>query len=205
METTSDSEASKGLSVEISNIVASGKLDVELDLAAVAEDLREQEGIIDVEHSRRQGNRLLVDFAEMESLGIVAPTGVYVFTGAKTHNDSTKARTILMEAFNEMGIIEGDEPQPEEVVDVYETKNVVCTGELADELNLDAVAIGLGLENTEYEPEQFPGLIYRPSSSSCTLLVFASGKVVVTGVTSEQKADEEFLKLEEKLDDVMGD
>jgi transcription initiation factor TFIID TATA-box-binding protein len=47
---------------------------------------------------------------------------------------------------------------------------------------LETIAIGLGLEQTEYEPEQFPGLIYRDGES--TVLVFASGKIVCTGLTN---------------------
>ncbi|HEX7514883.1 MAG TPA: TATA-box-binding protein, partial [archaeon] len=48
-------------------------------------------------------------------------------------------------------------------------------------LNLNAIAIGLGLENIEYEPEQFPGLVYRLSEPKVVVLLFGSGKLVVTG------------------------
>jgi transcription initiation factor TFIID TATA-box-binding protein len=43
------------------------------------------------------------------------------------------------------------------------------------------MAIGLGLEHVEYEPEQFPGLVYRLDEPSVVVLFFGSGKVVVTG------------------------
>jgi transcription initiation factor TFIID TATA-box-binding protein len=46
---------------------------------------------------------------------------------------------------------------------------------------LNAIAIGLGLENIEYEPEQFPGLVYRLSDPKAVILLFGSGKLVVTG------------------------
>jgi transcription initiation factor TFIID TATA-box-binding protein len=48
-------------------------------------------------------------------------------------------------------------------------------------LNLNAIAIGLGLENIEYEPEQFPGLVYRLSDPKVVVLLFGSGKLVITG------------------------
>jgi transcription initiation factor TFIID TATA-box-binding protein len=48
-------------------------------------------------------------------------------------------------------------------------------------LNLNAIAIGLGLENIEYEPEQFPGLVYRLSDPKVVILLFGSGKLVITG------------------------
>lgn len=54
--------------------------------------------------------------------------------------------------------------------------------------NLEKLAIALGLERTEYEPEQFPGLIYRPEKFGLTMLVFASGKVIISGTTDESEA-----------------
>ncbi len=53
-------------------------------------------------------------------------------------------------------------------------------------LNLDAVA--LELENTEYEPEQFPGLVYRLQDPKVVLLLFGSGKVVCTGAKTKDDA-----------------
>ena len=190
--------------VSVVNIVSSGKLDVELDLAAVAEDLRQFDYIVDVEHSRRQGNRLLIEFEDNESLGILAPTGVYVFTGADTHDEVEEARVYLMTALSELGIISSPEPTPDEIVDEFEVKNLVSTAEVDYEVSLDALTIGLGLENTEYEPEQFPGLVFRPSSESCTLLVFASGKVVVTGVRDKEVAEREFANLKEKMGELLS-
>lgn len=64
-----DTEMESLPDIEIANIVASGKLNLELDLAAVAEDLQEIDWIEDVEHSRRQGNRLLIHFRDERRLG----------------------------------------------------------------------------------------------------------------------------------------
>jgi len=78
---SSDSDTESLPDIEVANIVSSGKLDLELDLSAVAEYLGNPEWIDDVEHSRKSGNRLLIDFKNGEALGILAPSGVYVFTG----------------------------------------------------------------------------------------------------------------------------
>jgi transcription initiation factor TFIID TATA-box-binding protein len=78
----------------------------------------------------------------------------------------------------------------------------VCTGTLASEQNLNHVAVKLGLDQTEYEPEQFPGLIYRPKEHDCVLLVFGTGKVVISGsrnITIVQKA---FDSLEDELEPI---
>ncbi len=188
--------------VSVVNIVASGKFDVELDLASVAEDLEGIHGISEVEHSRRRGNRLLIYFNDNECLGILAPTGVYVFTGGDTHEEVNKAKKYLFNALSELGIISGADPNSNEVEHDFEVKNLVCTADLGRDINLDALSIALGLENTEYEPEQFPGLVYRPPNNG-TLLVFATGKVVINGVTTESAAASEFADLINKIEDLL--
>jgi len=185
--------------VDIVNIVASGRLDVELELASVAEDLAKQNGIESVEHSRRQGNRLLVHFDEFDALGIISPTCVYVFTGADSKTEVHQVKDILIAGLSNLDIISGEDLLHEEIIDPFTIQNFVLTASLERDLNLNALAIGLGLENTEYEPEQFPGLIYKPLTGSCTLLIFASGKIIITGVNSEDIAKEELDKLNDEI------
>jgi transcription initiation factor TFIID TATA-box-binding protein len=187
--------------VEIANIVASGKINAELDLANVAEDLPKLHWIEEAEHSRRSGNRLLVHFPEGDTLGILAPSGVYVFTGVNSYEELEYSKNQLLSALAELGIVSESELSPKEVVDPFKVQNVVCTAELqvSDGLDLNQLAIGLGLEKTEYEPEQFPGLVYRPDNSSCTILVFASGKVVITGIKNEEIAQGELAKFKKEL------
>ncbi len=60
-------------------------------------------------------------------------------------------------------------------------QNIVASADLGAKLNLNAIAIGFGFENIEYEPEQFPGLVYRIASPKIVVLIFSSGKLVVTG------------------------
>jgi transcription initiation factor TFIID TATA-box-binding protein len=78
-------------------------------------------------------------------------------------------------------------------------QNFVCTADLDEPANLNALAIGLGLERTEYEPEQFPGLVYRPEDGDAVLLVFGSGKVVITGAKSVEQAEATFEDFREEL------
>ena len=187
---------------EIANIVATGKFDVELDLANVAEDLTKAEGIDSAEHSRRSGNRLLIHFANQDTLSILVPSGVYMFTGVDSYRELEYAKSELLSALAELGIISSPNPASKEIIDPFQVQNVVCTAELNRQkgLNLNQLAISLGLEKTEYEPEQFPGLVYRPNSSSCTILVFSSGKMVITGIDDKKTAELELEGLQQKLD-----
>ncbi len=64
----------------------------------------------------------------------------------------------------------------------YRIENVVASTSLGEELDLKAIAHVLG--GAEYEPEQFPGLIYRIKDPKTATLLFRSGKVVCTGAKS---------------------
>jgi transcription initiation factor TFIID TATA-box-binding protein len=58
------------------------------------------------------------------------------------------------------------------------------------DLKTDLNAIALGLENIEYEPEQIPGLVYRIKQPKVVVLIFSSGKLVVTGGKSPEECEE---------------
>lgn len=60
--------------------------------------------------------------------------------------------------------------------------------DLAEEINLNAVAIGLGLENIEYEPERFPGVVYRYDHPEATVLIFNDGQIVTVDADDEEAA-----------------
>lgn len=62
-----------------------------------------------------------------------------------------------------------------------EVSNIVATAELDLTVSLEILAVHLGMESVEYEPEQFPALLFRGSDH--TILLFSSGKVVCTGLT----------------------
>ena len=68
--------------------------------------------------------------------------------------------------------------------------NVVITHNMGQELNLANLTLALPMMRTEWEPEQFPGLIYRLKDSSAVCLIFSSGKCVITGNTSLEDAQD---------------
>ena len=55
--------------------------------------------------------------------------------------------------------------------------------------------LAMELENTEYEPEQFPGLVYKLSGTRATFLLFSNGKIVCTGTRSEPMLKDALNKL----------
>src|SRR3989338_6888305 len=72
-------------------------------------------------------------------------------------------------------------------------QNMVASGSIHMDLNLNSLA--MKLDNTEYEPEQFPGLVYKLAGTKATFLLFSNGKIVCTGTKSETKLREAVKKL----------
>jgi len=62
-----------------------------------------------------------------------------------------------------------------------EVQNIVASSDLESEINLNAIAVTLGLDRVEYEPEQFPGLVCRIEEPKVVVLLFGRGKLVCTG------------------------
>ena len=76
-------------------------------------------------------------------------------------------------------------------------QNIVASGEIGMDLNLNTLAIKL--PNTEYEPEQFPGLVHKLRGTKATFLLFTNGKIVCTGTKTEEEVYQALGKLIETL------
>ena len=63
--------------------------------------------------------------------------------------------------------------------------NIVVTSDLKSTLNLEKISTKLA--HTEYNPEQFPGLVFKIKEPRSSALLFTSGKIVCTGTRSLEK------------------
>jgi transcription initiation factor TFIID TATA-box-binding protein len=170
--------------------MGSGSLGREIDLNVLVDEMR---GVV--------GESLEVKFhsdgivtIRLEKDGpafTVYRTGTFQIRGPDSEDALEQAESSFREILHE---IDFDVPSYD-----FDHVTSVFVGDLGQSLNLSAVAIILGLESIEYEPEQFPGLIYRPPKSPFVLLVFASGKVVITGGTNRSHAKEELNTLQNQL------
>jgi transcription initiation factor TFIID TATA-box-binding protein len=59
--------------------------------------------------------------------------------------------------------------------------------------------LALQLENTEYEPEQFPGLVYKLVEPTATFLLFSNGKLVCTGTKNKEQLEESMKQLNKNI------
>jgi transcription initiation factor TFIID TATA-box-binding protein len=172
--------------VEVVNIAATGDIGIEIDIEEVVEDIDFEVANYDAEF-----NAAFLRVEEDEELVILYTSGKYILRGGDDFDQMREVKTKFLNTLSELGI----EFQTTE----FEVKNVVCVGNLENTVNLNSAMLTLGLENIEYEPEQFPGMIYRPEESSCVLLLFSSGKVVITGGATHEAAQSAFELLHQKL------
>jgi transcription initiation factor TFIID TATA-box-binding protein len=156
--------------ITVENIVASTSFADKLDLDAIAQALD------DAEYEPEQFPGLVYRINDPKTATLLFTSGKANCTGAKNVENVKKTVEIIAGKLRSLGI------------DVYKNQelniviqNIVAISDLETELNLNEVAIGLGLENVEYEPEQFPGLVYRIYDPKVAMLLFGSGKIVCTG------------------------
>lgn len=178
-----------GYSLDVQNVVATSELGVEVDISMLQDDLPH------AQYRPEQFNGLIYRNEELETTNLIFRTGKIVSTGADKIDKSIRSIQDTLSSIESLGL-DVDPPESPEVV------NVVCSTEVADSFNLNAVMIGLGMENVEYEPEQFPGAIYRIDEVGVAVLLFASGKVVVVGGSDYAQAKEGLEYAVRKLEEI---
>jgi transcription initiation factor TFIID TATA-box-binding protein len=157
--------------LEIQNVVASTEIGQEIHLEELAGDLSHSE------YNPEHFPGIVFRSPSPKATTLIFRSGKTVCTGAKTVENVHRAVTIVFDELRELGVEVEEDPE-------IAIQNMVSSGDLGQQLNLNAIAIGLGLKDTEYEPEQFPGLVYQLSALDVVVLLFGSGKMVVTGATS---------------------
>lgn len=180
--------------VKIVNMVGSGRVPVEIALGQLSTDITDFE----VRYDPEEYPGLYMRFEEGNPLVTLYRSGRFNITGGKSKSELDETLQRLVEFLSELEII-----GPDEDVD-FSIRNVVCTVDSGYELHLSALAASLGLEKTEYEPEQFPALVYRPENHGVVFLIFSTGKIVVTGAQSQESAEKAYKDLLDQIDSLPG-
>ncbi len=171
---------------EVQNIVASTRLADSLDLIATAEILEGSE----YDPERFPG--LIYRIKEPKTALLLFGSGKAICTGGKRLNDVRESVDIVAGKLLEAGI--PVERHPEITV-----RNIVATSDLGAGIDLVDIAISLGVEHIEYEPEQFPGLVYRLEDPKTVCLLFSTGKMVLTGAKNVEEIDRAVESITEAL------
>jgi transcription initiation factor TFIID TATA-box-binding protein len=172
--------------IKIENVVASTFLGGELDLQAIAMALG------GAEYEPEQFPGLIYRLKEPKTATLLFRSGKVVCTGAKSLEQVKTAIDTVAKQIEKAGIKIVKHPE----IDV---QNIVASSDLGTEINLNAIAISLGLEKVEYEPEQFPGLVYRIDEPKVVVLLFGSGKLVCTGARKPKDVERAVEKITKEL------
>ncbi len=170
--------------VNIENIVATVSVDQTIDLYAI------ERSIPTVEYNPEQFPGLVYRLDQPKVTALIFKSGKMVVTGAKSTQQLITAVKKIIRNLKKHGIEIVGRPK-------VQIQNIVASANLHVCIDLERAA--LTLENSMYEPEQFPGLIYRMTEPRVVLLIFSSGKMVITGAKREEEVYEAVNKILEKL------
>ena len=172
--------------ITIENIVAYAQISNDLDLEQLAEKLPE----FKYNPEEFQGLTLKLDYPK--SAVLILSSGKAICTGAKKIEDAETAIKKIVDKLTDIKI---------KVKKKFnlEIQNIVCSINTKLELDLDSISKGLLLDHVDYEPKQFPGLIYKMDDIGVLLLLFSSGKIVCTGAKTIEEASNAIEKMKEKL------
>ncbi|WP_288046795.1 TATA-box-binding protein [Methanothermococcus sp.] len=166
--------------IKIVNVVVSTQIGTDIDLEYAADILD------NAEYEPEQFPGLVCRLSDPKVALLIFRSGKLNCTGAKSKEDAEIAIKKIIKELKDAGMDIIDNPE-------VNVQNTVATADLGIEPNLDDIST---LEGTEYEPEQFPGLVYRLSDPKVVVLIFGSGKVVITGL---KKKDDAYLALDKIL------
>jgi len=161
--------------LKVQNIVATTSLEKDVSLTKLA---RTQSN---TEYNPDTFPGLVLRIKEPKSAVLVFSSGNLVCTGTKTVAQVKEVVQQVILQLKKIGVEVTIKPK-------ITVQNIVASGAIDLDLNLNTLS--LELENTEYEPEQFPGLVYKLDEPNATFLLFSNGKLVCTGTKNRAQLDE---------------
>ena len=174
----------KGVWTQTQNVVVSANIYRDLPLEKLATKLER------VEYNPEQFPGLILKMDNPKASSLLFSSGKIICTGTKSINEARKAIAAIVKKLNSIGL------RVTKKADI-EIQNMVASGSVGAKLNLNEIVFKF--ENTEYEPEQFPGLVYKLPDSHITFLLFGTGKIVITGAKSEKEIEESVYILRDQL------
>ncbi len=173
--------------IKIENVVASCDLETKLPLDKIAMQ------IDNTEYEPEQFPGLVYRIKDPKAAALLFGSGKVVCTGTKSPEQAKIAVQKIIEELNQSNIPVKSNP-------IIHVQNIVASASLHEKLNLNKIAFDL--EGTEYEPEQFPGLVYRLKVPKVAFLLFSSGKIVCTGGKKYEDVEIGIEKMKDNLREI---
>lgn len=170
--------------LKVQNIVATTSLGKQISLTKLA---RSQSN---TEYNPEQFPGLVLRIEKPKSAVLVFSSGNLVCTGTKSVAQVKEVIDAVIKQIAKIGVKITDKPK-------ITVQNIVASGSI--DLNLNLNVLALQLENTEYEPEQFPGLVYKLEEPTATFLLFSNGKLVCTGTKNKEQLEDAMVQLNRNI------
>ncbi|MBS7632407.1 TATA-box-binding protein [Candidatus Bathyarchaeota archaeon] len=158
--------------INIQNIVASAALNQQVNLRLIVEKFPY------AEYSPRVFPGLVFRLKKPKTATLIFETGKMVCTGAKSEKEAIQAVNKVTRELRNHGVPIKNKP-------IVNIQNIVASAELGGEIDLESVVYKL--KRVMYEPEQFPGAVYRMDEPKVVFLIFSAGKLVCVGAKKEQE------------------
>ncbi len=180
-----DSEEVPDYEYKINNVVATATVAIseKIDLIVIARKHP------DTEYNPERFPGLVMRVEKTRGTILVFSTGKFVITGLKHKDHAPKVMSIVLKNLKKAGISLKDP--------IIEIQNLVASGNLHVTIDLNKAAILL--DSAMYEPEVFPGLIYRMEDPKAVFLLFSTGSIVCTGVKTVEVVEASIKKLYQEV------
>ncbi|BGP18576.1 hypothetical protein JCM10213_003036 [Rhodosporidiobolus nylandii] len=175
-----------GIVPTLQNIVATVNLECKLDLKTIALHAR------NAEYNPKRFAAVIMRIREPKTTALVFASGKVVVTGAKSEDDSRLAARKYARIIQKLGF--------DTKFTDFKIQNIVGSCDCKFPIRLEGLAFSHG-HFSSYEPELFPGLIYRMVKPKVVLLIFVSGKIVLTGAKFREEIYQAFAQIYPVLND----
>ncbi len=173
--------------IKVENVVAFTSLGKDIALTTLVSKIE------DVEYEPEQFPGVVYRIQSPRAAALIFSSGKIVCTGARSIEMAKEAMHKVVDRIRATGV---DLPTEFGI----KVENIVASSKIDTNLNLEEIAFAL--ENAEYEPEQFPGLVYRIREPRVAFLLFSSGKIICTGAHTISDVQLALKKLKEKLKEI---
>ncbi|MEE6494167.1 hypothetical protein FKM82_017036 [Ascaphus truei] len=168
---------SSGIVPQLQNIVSTVNLACKLDLKKIALQAR------NAEYNPKRFAAVIMRIRDPRTTALIFSSGKMVCTGAKSEEQSRLAARKYARVVQKLGF-------PAKFLD-FKIQNMVGSCDVRFPIRLEGLVL-THQQFSSYEPELFPGLIYRMVKPRIVLLIFVSGKVVLTGAKERSEIYEAF-------------
>ena len=160
--------------------MATVNLSTKVELDKVAQTAR------NAEYNPKRFQAVIMRIREPRTTALIFASGKMIITGARSEDDAMNAGKKYTAIVQKVGF-------PAEFRE-FKVQNITATCDVGFPIRIEGLSFANSSVST-YEPELFPGLVYRMVDPKVVMLIFVSGKIVLTGARSTEALSLAFTKL----------